>query len=481
MSLPDTTLGIAGVGAYAPRFRRSADAVRDALDSFHAPGIDSVAVPDADEDPITMAVEAATRALDAAAIDGADLEAICLASTTLSTIDESPVPHLATALDAPSDVDARTFTGSTAAGGEALATAASIDAGGPVLVVASDAVTGDPDSAEGQAAGAGAAGVVLTADGPGRIDGHGTATASYPGTRFRPEGGETQGLGITSYDRQAYGEVLSRAVEDGETEAVDAVALTMPDGKLPYRAAGAAGIDAGAVATAETVSTLGDTGAASPLLGFASALGSGASTVLLAAYGSGATCHVFRIDAGRVPVEASLEGDVDLDYTQAMRYRGTFSTGTPAGGGANVPVPTYRRSLPQRYRLHAGACRDCGDLVFPPENACPSCGAVDGYDIVTLPAVGEVVATTVIGTGGAPPEFVDQQHRSGAYGTAIVRFEPEAAGGDSRTVDVPLQVVLANEAEAPAIGDAVRTVCRVLYDQQGVRRYGLKAVPDAGD
>lgn len=476
-------MNIAGIGAYAPRFRLSADAVRNALDTFQASGIETVSAPDADEDPLTMAWEASRRALDAADVNGSSLQAIYLATTTLPTQDESPVPHLVTAFGAPGTADTRVFSGSTAASGEALATALDRTDAGPVLVVGSDAPAGDPDSAEGHAAGAGAAAVVLTAEGPGAVETHGTGSTAYPGTRFRPAGERTQGLGITTYDRAAYSELLNAALddafEDGSIPAFDATAVTMPDGKLPYRAAGAAGLDTGAVADAETVSTLGDTGAASPLLGLATAIESGAGDILLASYGSGATCHVFHIDTTRdaIPVNVELEGDVELDYAAAMRRRGAFSTGAPTGGGANVPIPTYRRSLPERYRLQAGSCTECKELVFPAENACPSCGAREGYVDVDLSREGRITATTVIGTGGAPPEFVDQQNRSGRYGTAIVAFEDISGRTVGRSVDIPLQVVLAEVDDEPEIGDRVSTVLRVLYDQHGVRRYALKAIP----
>lgn len=465
---------IAGIGAYAPRFRLPASAVRDAVDSFQAPGIESVAVPDADEDPVTMAWEGGRRALDAAEVDGTDLGGLFLASTTLPIQDESQAHHLATAFDAPANLDVREFTQSTAAGGEALATAIEAGHDNPLLVVAADAPMSGPDSPEGHAAGAGAAAVVLTPDGPGEGTVLGASSASYPGSRYRPAAGETTGLGITGYDRAAFASALETALGDAEIGGFDAAALTMPDGKRPYRAGGAVGLDTSTIAAAETVSTLGDTGGASALLGLARAVDDGAESALLCAYGSGATCHALGFDTRDVPVSLDLDGAVTLEYTDAMRRRGAFSSGAPAGGGANVTTPTYRRSLPQRYRLDAGVCRACDELVFPPENACPGCGSREGFDAASLSETGTVTATTVIGTGGAPPEFVDHQQRSGPYGTAIIEFEDDSG----RTVDVPLQVVLTEEADAPEIGDDVRTVLRVLYDQQGSRRYALKAVPN---
>lgn len=465
---------ILGVGAYAPRFRLSADAVRETLDVFRAPGIETVATPDVDEDAVTMAWEASTRALNAAGIHAPALDGLYLASTTLPTADESQVPRLVTALGATEHVDARQFSGSSAAGGEALASALESRVDGPILVVASDAPTGQPGSPEAHAAGAGAAAVVVDTGGASTMHAHGTATGVYPGTRFRPGDGETQGLGITTYTREAYATVLERALDDVPTDDLDAVAMTMPDGKLPYRAAGAAGLDTGAVAAAETVSTLGDTGAAGPFLGLATAISRGEPVVLLVAYGSGGTCHAFRLETAGVAVETSLDGRIELDYGEAMRRRGAFSGGEPAGGGANVPMPTYRSSLSQRYRLVAGACRECGTLAFPPEHACRECGARAGYDAVDLPRTGRISTSTVIGSGGAPPEFVDYQDRRGAYGTALVEFShPDDTG---RSVDIPLQVVL-DGGGSLEIGDHVTTVFRVLYDQHGVRRYAAKAIP----
>ena len=87
---------------------------------------------------------------------------------------------------------------------------------------------------------------------------------------------------------------------------------------------------------------------------------------------------------------------------------------------------------------------------------------------------------TTISQGGAPPEFAPQQARSGEYASAIVAFaarsggSEDGSGGDA--VSVPVQVVLADE-EAPGIGDDVVAVPRVLYDQEGVRRYGAKVLP----
>jgi hydroxymethylglutaryl-CoA synthase len=465
---------IVGVGAYAPRFRLATAAVREALGAFHARGVESVAVPDADEDPVTMAVAAGERALAAAGEARSDLDALFVASATLPYEEETATARLASLLGVPETVRTAQFGGSTAAGGEALA--AALDADGTVLVVAADAPSGAPDESLGQAAGAGA-GALVVAEAADRqraadVVDRASYTATYPGTRFRERGSEeTTGLGVTAYDRQAYRETVVGAVEAmGGAADLDAAALQAPDGDLPFRAADTLGVDADVVSAGTVAADVGDAGAASAFLGLAAAFDAANHEVLFVPYGSGGAAHAFRLHAAHyVPVRQTVEGDRELDFAAAKRRRGAFDSGVPEGGGAYVSVPSFRRTLPQRHRLVAGRCESCGSLAFPPAGACADCGARDGYEDVALSGTGTVEAVTTISQGGAPPEFAPQQARAGEYASAIVAFE----GPDGDTVSAPVQVVLADD-DAPDIGDGVVAVPRVLYDQEGVRRYGLK-------
>lgn len=468
---------IAGVGAYAPRFRLSGDAVADALGRFRARGVDTVAIPDADEDALTMAAEASERALAAAGYEADDVDALFLASTTLPYDEEAGTGRLGSLLRVPEVTRASQFGGSTAAGGEALA--AALDSDGVALVVAADCPRGAPDESFGHAAGAGAAALVCAPGGPGEVTDRASYTAAYPGTRFRERGSEeTTGLGVTAYDREASRETIAGALEElGGANDPDAAALQAPDGDLPYRAAGALGLDPETVAAGTVAADLGDAGVASALLGFAEALDSGSEETLLVTHGSGGVAHAFRVESdGEIPLRRTVAGDRDLDFAAAERRRGAFDSGVPEGGGAYVSVPSYRRTLAQRHRLVAGQCAACSVLRFPPEGACTECGASEGYDDAPLSDAGTVEAVTTISQGGAPPEFVPQQARAGEYASAIVAFE--GADGAGGTVSVPVQIVLAGE-DAPAIGEEVVAVPRLLYEQEGVRRYGAKVIPAA--
>jgi hydroxymethylglutaryl-CoA synthase len=465
--------GVAAVGAYTPRLRIAAEEFADAWGRFGASGVEEKAVPEADEDALTMGVAAAKRALAAADRDGGDVAHLAFATTTPPMAEEDLTARLASALGVPADAATRTLTGSTRAGAQALfgALDAPLDEG-VALVVASDCPRGVPDSETEHAAGAGAGALVVSADGPGVVADRGSHVVSYPGTRFREAGSaETTGLGVTGYDRESFRTALAGAAEGVETGDVAAAAVQSPDGKLPYRVADTLGVDTETIGAAETVGSLGDTGAASVFLGYAAARVEGAERVLLAAYGSGAGANALVLD-GAVPVEAALDGTTELTYPAYLRRRGEITSGEPEGGGAYVSVPSWQRTTPQRHRLVAGRCPDCGALTLPPEGACRACHARVNFERVELPGTGTVEAATTISRGGAPPEFVAQASKSGPFVSALVALD----GPDGGSVSVPAQVVGDGEV---TVGTPVTATIRRVYEQEGVVRYGFKMVPTA--
>ncbi|MFW5938905.1 MAG: zinc ribbon domain-containing protein [Halolamina sp.] len=480
---PPEEAGIAAIGAYTPRLRIDAAEFEAAWGHFDAAGVEEKAVPEADEDALTMAAEAATRALGVADKAGTDVAHLAFATTTPPMAEEDLTPRLASMLGAPADTETRTLTGSTRAGAQALAGALEAgpwsefggDGGDDVgLVIVADCPRGAPDSEIEHATGAGAVALVLDESGAGTVVDRASHVESYPGTRFRGAGDdETTGLGITQYDREAFTKALGGAVDglDVDVSEIDAAAVQSPDGKLPYRTAGALGVDVETIAAGETVSHLGDTGAASAFLGAVSAFDDGAERVLLAAYGSGAGANAFVIE-GAIPIDATLSGDLDLSYAGYLRRRGDVSSGEPDGGGAYVSVPSWQRTTPQRHRLVAGRCRNCGALNFPPGGACRDCGArPESSETVELPGEGTVEAVTTIAQGGAPPEFSEQQSRSGPFVSAIVALD----GPEGRSVSVPTQVLAGGEEIE--IGTRVAATIRRIYEQEGVIRYGCKMQP----
>lgn len=466
---------ITAIGVYTPQYRIPAEAFEG---QFDAAGVSAAAVPGPDEDPLTMAQEAGATALAAADVDGETVDWLGAASSRPPVAEGEWGVHLGAMLGVPDGCAHQHFAGTTRAGTRAIAGALDALAGGAdrALVVIADAPRGAPNDGIEHAAGAGAAAFVLEPSGPLSIEATAEHALAAPGTRFRQQGAEhTEGLGVTQYDRSVFLETLGGARDSLEWDGTpEAVAVQAPDGKLPYRAASLPGVETEAIQEAAVVHELGDLGAASVPLGVAAAVRAGGTTILGLSYGGGGGADALAFErTGTVPVAGSMDTSEELSYSDYLRYREEITGGQPEGGGAYVSVPTWQRSLPQRYRLVAGRCPACDELAFPPAGACPSCGTLESYDDVELPGTGTIAALTTISQGGAPPEFATYQEQVGDFPAAIVALDgPE----ESEQVTVPVMATDCEPADV-TVGTSVETVIRYLYTQEGVTRYGFKVTP----
>ncbi|MBD3228268.1 MAG: hypothetical protein GF329_08760 [Candidatus Lokiarchaeota archaeon] len=136
---------------------------------------------------------------------------------------------------------------------------------------------------------------------------------------------------------------------------------------------------------------------------------------------------------------------------------------------AHVSIPKYWKSLPQKYRLVAGKCSDCGELHFPPRKLCKKCGKIDTQEKVNLKGSGTIYSYTIIGRGGAPPEFSKMQKKCGPYAIAIVELD--------EGLKINIQLTDCDPSNI-RIGMRVNSVFRKIYEEEGVIRYGLKFRPE---
>lgn len=315
---------VESVGAYVPRSTVSAEAVGEAWDGFRARGVREKRVPAADEDAVTMAVAAARRALDDWRGDREAVDALAFGTTT-PPLDEGDVGvTVSEVLGLGGDTEVSVHTQSTRAGARALVDVLRTE--GAALAVAADAPRGSPADAVDHAAGAGAV-AFLAGDGDEAgedsaeggtavtVTDHATVTEAAPGTRFRRRGADAvETYGATGYERETYASVVGDAVA-GLDGAVDAVAPTAPDGRLPGRAGRT--VDAEVYHMADV---LGDTGAASPLFGLLAAWDAGESPVALVGYGDGASADALALE-GSLPVDTDWPA-VERSYAEYLRRRG---------------------------------------------------------------------------------------------------------------------------------------------------------------
>jgi uncharacterized OB-fold protein len=125
-------------------------------------------------------------------------------------------------------------------------------------------------------------------------------------------------------------------------------------------------------------------------------------------------------------------------------------------------VPRYSREIPQRMRLEAAKCQQCGYLSFPPRLICPECGNKD-FATISLKPEGTIITYTVIHV--AADAFATQT----PFPVAVI----ETAEGARLTA----QVVDCRPDEL-AIGKKVRLMTRLIQreTQGGILLYGYKAV-----
>jgi uncharacterized OB-fold protein len=66
------------------------------------------------------------------------------------------------------------------------------------------------------------------------------------------------------------------------------------------------------------------------------------------------------------------------------------------GGVAYFPASRPWTEEGGAVRLHGSRCGDCGGVAFPAHNACPSCGAESGQDMVLLSPTGTLYSFSEI-------------------------------------------------------------------------------------
>lgn len=466
--------GLDAAGVYVPPARLPTEELATAWERSHAPGIETKAVPAADEDALTMAVAAGERTLTSADVDRAAVDLV-VSATTAPPLEEGEYgSRLVRALGLGRDTATATLMGSTASGGEAIDRG--LAAGGPALVTASDCPSGEPAEAD-HPFGAGAAAMLVTDDAAVSLTDSAWHVADYPGIRSRPRGTtDTESLDITTYERTAIRESVVAAVDGLALDPAETagVALHQPTGRMPGRIARGLEVPEEALRAGTVVDRIGDAGAATVPIGFLAAIASASpgETSIAGAFGGGTTVAVAAEGTTSVPGLDGLANGSELSYPAYLRSRGHVVDGEVAGGGAHVSMPNWQASLDQRYRLIAGRCPECDGVTFPPDGACQHCHERVDFEPVEPARTGTLRAVTTIEAGAAPPEFARQQQRDGAFGVGIVDLDT-----DEGTVTLPGQLTDTDLS----VGDRVRATFRRIYEQERVPRYGTKFAPVGRD
>ena len=474
--------GIAAYATYAPRYVLTREAARAAWPALPMPGR-SRAVPALDEDALTMAAHVALLAIDAAGVQGSELSAIHLATTSSPYAVKSGAAIVADYLGAPSSVWLADSGAGTHAGLAALVTAlrdVELAVRGPLLVIAGDVLFAEANDAADLGYGAGAAAFVVREDGPVKLRAFDFGYSSYGGV-WRATGQRVlQRYDDDRFERAAgFAPQIADAVRrlDGGLQApADRYALGLPPGGRGPAVLEDAGVPPGRLAGFEHVAQRGDSGCANALLSLAAALDGSAEgeTIAAHAYGPGTGTVSARLDVGVGACSAAHdvpEEPVELTYVEYAKHRGLIPMGgLPSFGAPYAASPAWERGKAASVGLHGGRCTACGSLNFPPRAYCLDCRGQD-FEDEALARRASVLTFNLQHVVGIGPEeaplpictaLLDGE-RAGRYGGKVAALLTDAAL-ESVAVGLPVELI-------PRRGDV----------EHGLVKYGWKFRPHGGD
>ncbi len=461
---------ILSIGAAAPQLRLKVSDISAAWGRSGGRG--QLGACRSDEDTLTLAVAAATRAVDAAGLDPSGVDGLWWATSRAPFAEGPNWSTLAAALRLDTATQGTILTGSAHAGIDALLAAADALGSGRVdaaVVVTSDALRPALGSGHEASAGAGAAALVLSrGDGPARLDSV-VSRAEPTLDRYR---GDDETETRDTYDGRL---IREQAYLPMGTEVIGALgmhpdtrwSITDPDGRLGAALARAAHLNP--PVSGELRSTLGDLGAAAGLAGTASALVE-PGPVAIFGWGAGrATAMGLAVDAevpGASAAAAELRSaGLPADYAKVLRSRGQLKA---TGESVEMAIPPgsamFVRDQREVLGLLGARCVECGTVNVPPSAhpSCPSCGG-DKFDVAELPHRGTVQTFVINRTMPAPFEA--------PLPLVVIDLEDGSR----------IQLQGGDDGSELAVGSSVELVLRRYTIERGVPVYGWKALSSTSD
>lgn len=341
---PSRPVGIVGYGAYVPRYRLPAREIsrvwRGDEGSFP---VTEKSVPGQDEDTVTMSIEAARNALARACIDPAEIGAVWVGSESHPYAVKPTSTIVAQAIGATPETQAADWEFACKAGTEAMQAGIAMVGAGMAhyaLVIGADTAQAQPGDDLEYTAAAAAAAYIL---GPGE-ESAAILEASYSYVTDTPDfwrrayqhyprhGGRFTGQPAYFHHSRGAAEHLMHSLGYAAKDFAFAV-FHQPNVRFPGRVAAELGFDHDQIETGLLAGELGNTYAASSMIGLSAVLDVArpGQRILHVSYGSGAGSDAFSwltaegIEhcALRAPSTRDyISRRVEIEYSTYVRYRG---------------------------------------------------------------------------------------------------------------------------------------------------------------
>ncbi len=341
---PARPVGIAGYGAYVPRYRLPASEVARIWTAGQgALPIKEKSVPGLDEDVATMSIEAARNALQRARISPTEIRAVWVGSESHPYAVKPTSTIVAESIGAVPNVQAADWQFACKAGTEAMVAAVGFVGSGMAdyaLAIGMDTAQGRPGDALEYTAGAGGAAFIL---GPAE-NSLATIEATYSYVTDTPDFWRRPYSKYPEHGQRFTGEpaYFTHITEAGRT-LMDAMQTTpsdyqyavfhQPNSKFPQRAGEMLGFSKDQIKTGLLVPVIGNTYAGAAIIGLTAILdiAQPGDRILMVSFGSGAGSDAFSLLVGELILERRdraphtqdyIARRTLIDYAEYARMRG---------------------------------------------------------------------------------------------------------------------------------------------------------------
>jgi 3-hydroxy-3-methylglutaryl CoA synthase len=468
--------GITSFGAYIPYYRLAHKEIARAWGGRAGDGERAVA--NVDEDSITMAVEAVRDLL--AGRDGGDVDGVVFASTTSPYVEKQASALIATVADLRHDVRTADQTSSLRSATTAILTSLDSVAAGTasrVIVAAADTRLAAPRSANERMFGDAASAIEVGRDRViAKLIGSHSIVDEIQDVWRKPSDPFVSGWEERFAVTQGYQRVVRRAVGElferagvGPSEISKAIFYAPDQGTLSATARGL-GLQPAQIPD-HLFSSVGNTGAAMPLLVLSSTLEEAreGDKLLVVGYGQGADAIIFEvtgeIESAKAATRRGVKGHIasrgDLaSYERFAKFRELIETEAARRQMPTASAPQIWRRRDEIYKLHGSRCLNCGKVQYPAQRVCISCQSKDGFESVKLadkPATLFTYTVDFLNADPDPPTVM-----------TVVDFE-----GGGRAY---LMMTYRNPADV-RIEQPVEMTFRRIYEAEGFTNYYWKCRP----
>jgi hydroxymethylglutaryl-CoA synthase len=470
--------GIVSYGAYVPFYRLDRKEIGRAWGKRGGPGERAVA--NQDEDSATMAVEAifdCLKGFDRQSVDG-----LYFASTTPPYKEKQSASMIALATDLRRQLLAGDFTNSLRSGTVALTAATHAVMSGSankVIVVASDARLGLPQSEDEQSFGDGAAALLI---GDEKVAVEIEGTYSHADDILDNWRTETDTFNKAWEDRFILTEGYVANTKEAILNILKKYDLTpkditkavyyAPDARRHTEMGKATGFDPKTQVQTPLFETVGNTGAASAMMMLVAALeeAKAGDKILFASYGDGCDAFILKVTEeienlrDRRGIKGHLASKKLLPtYEKYLAIRRVMGVEGQRREAANAFPPVAWREREQLTSLHGSKCTSCGRTFHPMQRVCIYCGAKDQFEGVRLSDRSGTLFTfckDMLALGGDPPTIVCKVHLEDAAGDIGLYCQMTDRDPDKVTPDMPVEMTF-----------------RKMHDSGGMHTYYWKCRP----